>query len=180
MSAPESIRSWYRRTTRAALIALVWSAIAAGILSVAAFFFMPQDAIVKVQTFNGAFTVPVFGGLWIASFIFLWLNPSREVMFRSQEGMDRMEARFDDRLVRLDRVISYLEQAVDKDVLGKVERGITSIEGAVLERTKTLPTVPRRPIDPPASPIQGRPNVVLLDTSLPCVNHGMSDHLNGD
>lgn len=148
MNDHEPIRKWYRRTTRAALIALCWTAVISIVFSVVAFLFIPQDVTAKLQVFNGAFTIPVFGGLWIASFIFLWLNPSREVMFRSQESMERMGSDIESRLARVDRVIAYLEESVDKDVLGKVEGHMAAIREAIEERTRPLPTPSRRrPID---------------------------------
>lgn len=85
---PESIRQWYDRTTRkwrkglwgASVVVLAVMGIAYATLDV--------HTLARLQTFNGALTIPLWGGLWILSFIFMFLIPSREASFRGQEALD--------------------------------------------------------------------------------------------
>lgn len=87
---PETIRQWYRRSTRRAWrIFLIASAISSlimlGMWTMAKF-----ETLHRLQLFNGALTIPLWGGLWIFAFVFLFLAPSREVGFRGQETLDSL------------------------------------------------------------------------------------------
>lgn len=84
----EPIRAWFERKTKKIRKAIIWSSGLAVIGSVVSFLFMPDKVIATLQVFNGAMTIPVFGGIWMVSFIFMFLLPSREAGFRSQEGID--------------------------------------------------------------------------------------------
>lgn len=85
---PESIRQWYDRTTRKWRKGL-WGA-SVVVLAVMGFAYATLDThtLARLQTFNGALTIPLWGGLWILSFIFMFLIPSREASFRGQEALD--------------------------------------------------------------------------------------------
>lgn len=86
----ESIRQWYGRTTSGARKALlVFSAIAIGV-AVLLFIYAPQSMHQSLQQFNGAYVIPVAGGIWIAGFLYIFLIPQREVGFRSQEFIESM------------------------------------------------------------------------------------------
>lgn len=89
----ESVRAWYDRTTTKWRRALVLATIIA--LVVAAFLFALAETpfLAKLQTFNGAFTIPIAGAIWLLSFVYIFLVPNREVGFRSQEALERMEER---------------------------------------------------------------------------------------
>lgn len=89
----ESSRAWYSRTTKKALRSLVWATITATLLAGVLFVAVPNTIVLKAQIFNGAWTIPVYGGLWLASFILIFLIPQRELGFRSQECLERMEAK---------------------------------------------------------------------------------------
>lgn len=84
----EGIRQWYNRTTRTWRKALLWSTVIA-IIGAAIFFCLGSMPIfTKLQTFNGAMVIPIGAGLWMAAFVFIFLIPSREAGFRSQEWIE--------------------------------------------------------------------------------------------
>jgi hypothetical protein len=84
----EGIRQWYNRTTRTWRKALVW-ATAIAIVGAAVFYCLGSvNYFSRIQTFNGALTIPVGAGLWMAAFVFIFLIPSREAGFRSQEWIE--------------------------------------------------------------------------------------------
>ncbi len=85
---PESIRDWYERTTRKARRALVWATAMSFSVMGGMWLLADLTTLQKLQTFNGALTVPLIGGLWIFSFIFMFLVPSREASFRAQEVLE--------------------------------------------------------------------------------------------
>lgn len=88
VTKPESIRTWYDRTTKKARRALV-GATAISLLAMTAMWMLADlTTLQKIQTYNGALTVPLIGGLWIFSFIFMFLVPSREASFRAQESLE--------------------------------------------------------------------------------------------
>jgi hypothetical protein len=88
----ESIRQWYDRTTRK-WRRFLWCASAATLAVMAvAFLSLSTPTLAKIQTFNGALTIPLWGGLWILSFILMFLVPSREASFRGQESLDATSA----------------------------------------------------------------------------------------
>lgn len=92
----ENIRAWYKRTTSGYRKAMYW---ATGLsLAIMAFmwFTCSLTTLQKIQTFNGALTVPLLGGLWIFLFIFAFLVPSREASFRGQESLEKMVALMDE------------------------------------------------------------------------------------
>lgn len=86
----ESIRQWYGRTTSGARKGLlVFSALAIGV-AILLFIYAPQSMHQSLQQFNGAYVIPVAGGIWIAGFLYIFLIPQREVGFRSQEFIESM------------------------------------------------------------------------------------------
>lgn len=86
----ESIRQWYGRTTSGARKALlIFSAVAIG-MAIILFIYAPQSMHQSLQQFNGAYVIPVAGGIWIAGFLYIFLIPQREVGFRSQEFIEQM------------------------------------------------------------------------------------------
>lgn len=112
----EPIRAWFERKTKRIRKAILWFSVVSVIGAIVAFFFMPPRAIETLQVFNGAFVIPVGCAIWMLSFIFLFLLPSREAGFRSQEGID--EAR------------EILSRAVDEKV-GPAMDAIHQVAGKV-------------------------------------------------
>lgn len=89
----EGIRDWYRRSTKKALRSIYFATAALLIVAVGFWFLAPLSTLMRMQTFNGALTIPLAGGLWIAAFMLVWLIPMREISFRGQESLDRTEER---------------------------------------------------------------------------------------
>lgn len=87
-AASESIRQWYDRTTRKWRKFLWCASVATLVVMGVSFLTLSTPTLAKIQTFNGALTIPLWGGLWILSFIFMFLIPSREASFRGQESLD--------------------------------------------------------------------------------------------
>lgn len=90
---PEGIRAWYESKTRLARKALIFLATTLILGAILFFIMVPFQIHERIQTFSGAIIIPGFGGLWMASFVYIWLLPMREVGFRGQESMERMEDR---------------------------------------------------------------------------------------
>lgn len=88
MAEHETIRQWYDRTTRRARRALLWASVIAVVAGVILWSLASFGTLQRIQTFQGAFSIPVVGGLWVLSFVFIFLIPSREVSFRSQESIE--------------------------------------------------------------------------------------------
>lgn len=85
---PESIRDWYERTTKNSRIGFIAMSIVAFSIMATMWCVASLSTLQKLQTFNGALTVPLIGGLWIFAFIFMFLVPSREASFRAQEALE--------------------------------------------------------------------------------------------
>ena len=87
---PESIREWYKRSTgwasKVIFFITMCSFITMGIMQA----FASLPTLQRLQTFNGALTIPLIGGVWIFGFIFMFLVPSREASFRGQESLEEM------------------------------------------------------------------------------------------
>lgn len=88
----ETIRQWYERTTKKVRRAIKGACIVAAIAGVLLWLLAGFGTLARIQTFQGAFTIPVVGGIWLLSFIFMFLIPSREASFRSQEWIEAMVA----------------------------------------------------------------------------------------
>lgn len=104
---PETIRQWYKRTTdrwRRALFFATLAAIAAGAV---VYMLASFHLLARLQTFNGALTIPISALIWILSFVYVFLVPSREVGFRSQESLEKS--------------VELLEDAVEKKIAPAVE-----------------------------------------------------------
>jgi len=90
MVTREGIREWYDRTTRFWRKGLIWATIVALIGAVIFYVLGSMGVFTRIQTFNGALTIPVGAALWMAAFVFIFLVPSREASFRSQEWIESM------------------------------------------------------------------------------------------
>lgn len=87
---PETIREWYHRSTRRWRVALVYATLTAFVVAAVMFSVSSVHFLARLQTFNGAFTIPISAFIWILAFVFVFLVPSREVSFRSQESIEKM------------------------------------------------------------------------------------------
>lgn len=85
----ESIRAWYDRTTRTTRKFIGWAGAFGAISAVFFYFLVPPAYTLRLQVFNGAWVIPIAALIWIVAFVWIFLIPSREVGFRSQEALDR-------------------------------------------------------------------------------------------
>ena len=131
MSERENARDWYRRTTRNAIRSIAGATVVAAVAAVLGFVLVPHEYTLSLQVFNGAWTIPAFGGIWLAAFIFIWLIPMRELGFRSQECMERME----------ERLITFLDDA--KLFLTDARRVLDKIEAKTAEVDRMMATLDR-------------------------------------
>jgi hypothetical protein len=150
----EGIRSWYEKRTVKARRALFGATLVLAIIAVCFWIFASLETSQRLQTFNGAITIPAAGGIWIAAFMFIWLMPMRELSFRGQESLERMEGRLQGALEdkigpaidtwqrigeRFEKtVVPKLEEAVDK--MSKVADMLEKKGGPAIETARRLET----------------------------------------
>lgn len=86
----ESIRHWYDRTTKQWRKGLVWATVGAVVAASVLYGLASFPFLARLQTFNGAITIPIAALIWMLIFTFVFLVPSREASFRSQEWIEAM------------------------------------------------------------------------------------------
>ena len=122
----ETMRQWYTRKTRGALRALFASTAIVLVAAVLLWTLAEMEFLARMQTFNGALIIPCFGGIWIAAFLFIWLIPMRELSFRGQESLDRMEVRtqkaLEEEFIPAARVWKRIGERVEQDLLPRLEK----------------------------------------------------------
>ena len=166
MKKPEKIRDWYSKKTHWAIWSLLWSFIVVTVFSVVFFVLAPEWLILKLQLFNGAVSIPLYGALYMAAFILIWMVPIREVSFRSCEAGERMEERIDGGLEKMEaaaekidrmakkfeehsfdkteKAIDKISEALESGLLDKLENHIKIIRDRIEKNTAPL-KVNRRP-----------------------------------
>lgn len=144
----ESLRQWYERSTRKKVRALIGATVT---MFIGMFFFylvVPHELSAKLQTANGAYTIPVFGGLWIASFMFIWLIPMREISFRGQESMERMETRIKEAIELQIKPAVLVWKRVGEAVEAEIKNGlIKEVRSGIQELRETADTLKRAASD---------------------------------
>ncbi len=119
------MRQWYTRKTRGALRALFGATVLVLVAAVLLWTLAEMDFLARMQTFNGALIIPCFGGIWIAAFLFIWLIPMRELSFRGQESLDRMEARtqkaLEDEFIPTAQIWKRIGERVEQVILPRLE-----------------------------------------------------------
>jgi hypothetical protein len=121
----ETIRQWYYRTTRRPRKAILYASILAFVGMWLAWKFMPVETQIRIQSFNSALTIPTLAILWTSALVFMFLKPTREAAFRSQETLDAgigaLEGRLDVGIKalekRLDTVTTILSKALDSKII---------------------------------------------------------------
>ncbi len=133
----ESIRQWYHRTTAGARKFLLIFSLIAIAAAVMLFIYAPQSMHQSLQQFNGAYVIPVAGGIWILGFLYIFLIPQREVGFRSQEFIEAMSNSVKDTIVNeiVPAVVVWkrLGEKIEAELPGfvkKVDEGIMEIRSA--------------------------------------------------
>lgn len=84
----ESIREWYSRKTGWAFKAICFMTTCSVATMCVMWGAASLPQLQRLQTFNGALTIPLIGGIWIFGFIYMFLTPSREASFRGQESLE--------------------------------------------------------------------------------------------
>lgn len=130
----QGIRAWYERSTKRARRALLWATVIMAAGMFVFYFCVPPHWAARLQTANGAYTIPAFGGLWIAAFMFIWLIPMRELSFRGQESFERTENRLKDSLAKWDQIV---EEKV-LPALATWQRIGTQVESQILPEAKRV------------------------------------------
>jgi hypothetical protein len=141
----ESVRAWYHRTTSGARkFLLIFSAIAI-CLAVVMFIYAPQSLHVSIQQFNGAYVIPVAGGIWILGFLYIFLIPQREVGFRSQEFIESMSnsvrETIEREIVPAVAVWKRLGEKIEAELpifMKKVDEGILQIQESAKKLTVAI------------------------------------------
>lgn len=141
----ESVRGWYHRTTSGARkFLLIFSAVAI-CAAILLFVFAPQSLHASIQQFNGAYVIPVAGGIWILGFLYIFLIPQREVGFRSQEFIESMSNSVRDTLEReivpAVAVWKRLGEKIEAELpilMKKVDEGILQIQESAKKLTVAI------------------------------------------
>lgn len=121
----ETIRQWYQRTTRRARKAIFYASIASSVVMAFSWSNMSILTMGKIQTFNGALTVPFLAVIWTSALVFMFLRPTREAAFRSQESMDagikslegRLDAGIKDFDKRVDTLTKMFSDALNNKII---------------------------------------------------------------
>lgn len=126
----EPARTWYERTTRKSR-KLIAAASVIGLLSALVFFFVvPHEYTLRLQVFNGAWVIPVFGAIWIWAFVWIFLIPSREVGFRSQESIERMENSITPVLEIWKKLGDRIESELNSGLISEFKEGVKTLREA--------------------------------------------------
>lgn len=120
----ETIRQWYQRTTRRARKAILYAAIASALVMAWSWSHASLNTLGRIQTFNGALTVPALAIIWTAALVFMFLRPTREAAFRSQESMDSgiksLEGRVDAGIKDFDKRVDVLTKMFSDALNNKI------------------------------------------------------------
>jgi hypothetical protein len=129
---PEGIRAWYDRTTKKARKAVFWSTIVSVAVMAVMWAMASFQTLARLQTFNGALTIPLIGGIWIFSFIFMFLVPSREASFRGQEAVeeavDLVRAGFQEQIGPMVQVWRRIGERVEIEIPRMIEESRSTLE----------------------------------------------------
>lgn len=172
--APEGIRAWYERTTSKSRTAFMVATAISFCIMALMWVFSSTVTLAKLQTFNGALTVPLIGGLWIFAFIFMFLLPSREASFRGQEALESVGGKIEKALEKALPAIATIERValqIEKDypamlarahaMMDEFGRVAKKIEEASLDHATLVKDV--RPVVESLKKIEARFDDELLD-----------------
>jgi hypothetical protein len=141
----ESIREWHRRTTRKSRVGLAVATVISLALMTVLWFTCDLETLKFAQTFNGALTMVLLGGLWVFAFIFMFLVPSREASFRAQEaledGIGTLKKMVENDVVPAAKAIERLALLIEKDypeVRKRVEESLVELKETSKKVEKAL------------------------------------------
>jgi hypothetical protein len=140
----EGVRAWYERTTRKSRRTFIIATACTVTLMFLMWTLAPMSTLKRIQEFNGALTLPLFGGLWLYMFIFMFLVPSREASFRGQEALEegieflRGAAEVWKKVgTDVEREIPLLRQKVD-EAMSEVKKASKSLEDALAKNSSLM------------------------------------------
>lgn len=142
---PESIRQWYNRTTSKMRVFLTIFTAIAIVGGVVFFFAVPHAVNVKLQTFNGAIVIPIAALIWILAFVYIFLVPSREVGFRSQESIEQtvdilhnaVENKIRPALETWQRIGSRVEAELNAGLMNQIKDSLKELRDATAKITNS-------------------------------------------
>jgi len=145
---PESIRQWYNRTTskmRSWLAVMTAFSIIGGVTF---FCLVPHTASMRLQTFNGAITIPIAALIWILAFVYIFLVPSREVGFRGQESIEQtvdllntaVKKNIEPALEIWQRIGKRMEEELNSGLLDQIKGTIKDLRDATSKITNSAET----------------------------------------
>lgn len=148
MEKPETIRQWYDRTTSRMRVFLTLFTAIAIVGGVVFFFLVPHAVNVKLQTFNGAITIPISALIWILAFVYIFLVPSREVGFRSQESIEQtveilnnaVENRIKPALETWQRIGARVEGELNGGLMAEIKASVKELRDAAAKITNSAET----------------------------------------
>jgi hypothetical protein len=134
----ESIRAWYERTTRRSRRILLFASITALLGGIVFISTVSLKTAQFVQTTMGAVGIPTAGAIWVAVFVYVFLVPSREVSFRSQESIEKTVDILNDAVERKlgpavkvwERLGERLEKEIQAGLVEDVKKALTEIREA--------------------------------------------------
>jgi hypothetical protein len=135
----EGVRAWYNRTTGKWRKIIVVSTIGALLAGIVFFEYAPVSIISRLQIYNGAWTIPVAALIWILAFVYIFLVPSREVGFRSQEWIEAavkiLQKTISEEIAPAARVWTRIGERVEKELPAMLAE---AREGIQLVRTSAV------------------------------------------
>lgn len=141
----EAIRAWYDRTTRTARRIITWASVIGAISAIAFYFLVPHAYTLRLQVFNGAWVIPIAALIWIVAFVWIFLIPSREVGFRSQEALEDTTAtvkrtvkeHFEPALAVWLRLGQRLEKELDKGLISEIQETFRTVSKTAIHLQAT-------------------------------------------
>lgn len=135
----EGIRAWYQRTTRRSMRGLTWATIACLVGMSIMWATSSIGTLQHLQTFNGALSVPLLGGIWIFFFIFGFLIPSREASFRAQEALEEGVSMLQDAIQKQAQPVLAIWKRIGEKVEKEIDGGmIAELKDTALDLRKSI------------------------------------------
>jgi hypothetical protein len=97
-----------------------------------------MSLLLKLQTASGGLVIPLIGGVWLFALIFMFLSPTREATFRSQESLDdfnvllleAVNKKINPAIESWKRIGEQIEQEMKNGLLDNVKKAVEEIRGA--------------------------------------------------
>lgn len=120
----EGIRAWYAHKTSRAIRWLIGAGITATVAGAFLFVFLPEAVTLRLQLWNGAYTLPIGAFLWIVVFTLVWMVPLRETTFRTFESTEELREKLAAKGDRLEKLAARLEARLTDEFFDRFERAL--------------------------------------------------------